>query len=319
MTNPMKHVFRHILIVVAVALVAVGCSKSEVIPDRELEKITREMFLVNAYAQAQSIKTDSLDIYTPILEKYGYTQDDFFNTLANFQKRKSARLSDVIESTIASLESMANGYEQKLRNLNYIDSLAKAMCAKEVMSVDKIRVRRLRDTAKLVLSLPIRDVGEYVISYNYHIDTLDKNTHLQSTQWTLTADSVRNHYLRTSLTHGERKNYKTTLHPKTGATEYFIQFADYAKREDKPYITIDSLRITYIPPSEEALAHMDSVLSFKPNIVLCDSVEVYGSLDAVVPMLSRDSLAAMEKRAKEAAEAKEKAKKRSKNRSKKTK
>lgn len=315
----MKHVIRNILFVVAVALVAVGCSKSEVIPDRELEKITREMFLVNAYAQAQSIRTDSLDIYTPILEKYGYTQDDFFNTLANFQKRKSARLSDVIESTIASLESMANGYEQKLRNLNYIDSLAKAMCTKEVMSVDKIRVRRLRDTAKLVLSLPIRDVGEYVISYNYHIDTLDKNTHLQSTQWTLTADSVRNHYLRTSLTHGERKNYKTILRPKTGATEYFIQFADYAKREDKPYITIDSLRITYIPPSEEALAHMDSVLSFKPNIVLCDSVEVYGSLDAVVPMLSRDSLAAMEKRAKEAAEAKEKAKKRSKNRSKKTK
>ena len=319
MTNPMKHVIRNILFVVAVALVAGGCSRSEVIPDRELEKITREMFLVNAYAQAQSIKTDSLDIYTPILEKYGYTQDDFFNTLANFQKRKSARLSDVIESTISSLESMANGYEQKLRNLNYIDSLAKAMCTKEVMSVDKIRVRRLRDTAKLVLSLPIRDVGEYVISYNYHIDTLDKNTHLQSTQWTLTEDSVRNHYLRTSLTHGERKNYKTILRPKKGATEYFIQFADYTKREEKPYITIDSLRITYIPPSEEALAHMDSVMSFKPNIVLCDSVEVYGSLDATIPMLSRDSLAAMEKRAKEAAEAKEKAKKKSKNRSKKTK
>ncbi len=315
----MKHVFRHILIVVAVALVAVGCSKSEVIPDRELEKITREMFLVNAYAQAQKLSTDSLDIYTPILEKYGYTQDDFFNTLANFQKRKSARLSDVIENTIASLESMANGYEQKLRNLNYIDSLAKAMCTKEVMSVDKIRVRRLRDTARLVLSLPIRDVGEYVIAYNYHIDTLDKNTHLQSTQWTLTKDSVRNHYLRTSLTHGERRTYQTTLRPKKGATEYFIQFADYAKREEKPHITIDSLRITYIPPSEEALAHMDSVISFKPNIVLADSVEVYGSLDAVIPMLSRDSLAAMEKRAKEAAEAKEKAKKRSKNRSKKTK
>ena len=319
MINPMKHIFRNILFAVAIALVAGGCSRSEVIPDRELEKITREMFLVNAYAQAQSIRTDSLDIYSPILEKYGYTQDDFFNTLANFQKRKSARLSDVIESTIASLESMANGYEQKLRNLNYIDSLAKAMCTKEVMSVDKIRVRRLRDTAKLVLSLPIRDVGEYVISYNYHIDTLDKNTHLQSTQWTLTADSVRNHYLRTSLTHGERKNYKTILRPKKGATQYFIQFADYAKREEKPYITIDSLRITYIPPSEEALAHMDSVLSFKPNIVLADSVEVYGSLDAVIPMLSRDSLAAMEKRAKEAAEAKEKAKKKSKNRSKKTK
>ena len=119
------------------------------------------MFLVNAYAKAQKLHTDSLDIYTPILNKYGYSQDDFFNTLANFQKRKSARLSDVIEGTIASLESMANGYEQKLRNLNYIDSLAKSMCTKEIKSVEKIRVRRMKDTTRLVLSIPIRDKGEY--------------------------------------------------------------------------------------------------------------------------------------------------------------
>ena len=308
----MKHVFRYIALVATVALVAVGCSKSKIIPDRELENITREMFLVNAYAKAQKVDTDSLDIYTPILNKYGYTQEDFFNTLANFQKRKSARLSDVIENTIASLESMADGYEQKLRNLNYIDSLAKSMCTREVLSVDKIRVRRLKDTTRLFLSLPIRDVGEYVIAYNYHIDTLDKNTHLQSTQWTITADSVRNHYLRTSLVHGERRTYKTTLTPKAGATEYHIQFADYAKREEKPYITIDSVRITYIPPTEEALAHMDSVMRFRPQVELCDSIEVYGSLDAVVPMLSRDSLEAMDKRAKEAAEAKKKAEAKSK-------
>ena len=94
--------------------------------------------------------------------------------------------------------------------------------------------------------------------------------------------------------------------------EYFIQFADYAKREEKPHITIDSLRITYIPPSEEALAYMDSVMQFRPQVVLADSIEVYGTLDAVVPMLSRDSLEAIAKRTKEAAEAKEKASKKGK-------
>lgn len=308
----MKHVFRDIVLIVALTLAVCGCSKSKVIPDRELESITREMYLVNAYAKSQHISTDSLDIYTPILAKHGYTQDDFFNTLANFQKRKSARLSDVIESTITSLESMANGYEQKLKNLNYIDSLAKAMCSREVMNVDKIRVRRMKDTTRLVLSLPIRDKGEYVISYNYHIDTLDKNLRLQSTQWTVDKDGNRNHYLRTTLTRGERTEYNTTLRPREGAIEYHIQFADYAKREEKPHITIDSVRITYLPPTEEALAHMDSVLSFKPQVILADSIDVYGSLDAVIPMLSRDSLEAMDRRAKEAAEAKEKAKKKSK-------
>lgn len=293
-----------------VALAGVGCSKNKIIPDRELEHIAREMFIVNAYVGAKGVDTDSLDIYTPILNKYGYTQDDFFNTLANFQKRKSARLSDVIESTIASLESLSNGYEEKLRNLNYIDSMAKSMCSREVMFVERVRVRRMRDTARLVLSLPIVDEGEYLISYNYEIDTLDKNTHLQSTQWTETADGERNHYLRTPLIRGERTHYSTTLTPKKGATKYYIQLADYAKREERPYITVDSLRVVYVPTSEFALAHMDSVMRFRPAVVLADSIEVYGSLDAVVPMLSRDSLEAMDKRAKELAEQAKKNKKR---------
>ena len=54
---------------------------------------------------------------------------------------------------------------------------------------------------------------------------------------------------------------------------------------------------------------MDSVMQFRPQVVLTDTIEVYGSLDAVVPMLSRDSLEAIAKRTKEAAEAKEKAQK----------
>lgn len=299
----MKHVFRYIVALAALTMVAAGCGKSKVIPDRELEVIAREMFLSNAYANSEGLKTDSIDIYTPILERYGYSQDDFFNTLANFQKRKSARLSDVIEATIASLEGLSNEYEQKLRDLNYIDSLAKAMCSREVLFVEKVRVRRMRDTARLVVSMPVLGKGEYTISYNYMIDTLDKNLRLQSTQWTEDKDGKQNHYMRHLLTHGERTHYKTTLYPKPNSVKYTIQFADYAKREDRPYITIDSLRVVYTPPINEALAYMDSLLSFKPLILQSDSVEVYGSLDAVVPMLSRDSLEAMDKRAKEAAEA----------------
>lgn len=288
----MKNVFRHItpLLVGALLLLSVGCSKKTIIPDSQLENITREMFLVNAYANAERVSTDSLDIYTPILERYGYTQDDFFNTLANFSKRKSARLSDVIEATIRSLEGLADGYTRKLRNLDYIDSLAKAQCSKEVLWRQRISVRRFKDTTRLQLVLPLRDEGEYVVSFNYLIDSLDKNLRLQTNHEIYDSEGERTYFNRTNLVREERKHFTTTIKPKKGDVEYRLTLADYAHREDEPHILFDSLRIVYLPPAHEALAKMDSVMRFRPLLYFNDSIRVRGFLDARPPRLPHDTI-----------------------------
>lgn len=248
------------------------------------------MFLTNAVAQQQHIHTDSLDVYTPILERYGYTQEDFFNTLANFQKRKSARLSDIIESSIASLESLSEGLERKLRNLAYVDSLAKAECSKEVLWVEKIKVNGFKDTTKLHLTFPIIDRGEYVVSYNYLIDTLDKNLRLQSNHAIYDNQGRRLHLTRNNLQREVRKSYTSIIKPKAGAVEYRLTLADYARREDEPHIAFDSIRVVYLPPSEVALARMDSVLSFRPMLYTNDTIRAYGYLDARIPMLAHDTV-----------------------------
>lgn len=289
----MKHIINRVVFVAVVAMFClggVGCSRKTIIPDSDLERIAREMFLVNAYANAEKMNTDSLDIYTPILERYGYTQNDFFNTLANFQKRKSARLGDVIEASITSLESLAEGYEQKLRNLRYVDSLAKAQCSQEVLWVEHIAVNRLKDTTKLQLSLPIHDRGEYVVSYHYYIDTLDKNLRLQSNHEIYNEDGARIYYNRNTLTHDDSLRYTTTIKPKEGAVEYRLTLADYTRREDEPHIVFDSVRIVYLPPSEVALAKMDSTLHFRPMLLFNDSIRVRGYLDALPPMLPHDTV-----------------------------
>lgn len=274
----------------ALCLGGAGCSRKTIIPDRDLERITREMFLVNAYASNQKLQTDSLDIYTPILERYGYTQQDFFNTLANFRKRKSARLGDVVEASITSLENLAAGYEQKLRDLRFVDSLAKAQCSQEVLSIDRIVVRRMKDTTKLQLSLPIHDRGEYIVSYNYYIDTLDKNTRLQSNHEIYNSEGIRTYFNRNTLTHADSTHFQTTIRPKEGAVEYRLILADYLRREEEPHIAFDSIRIVYLPPSEVALAKMDSTLRFRPLIYFNDSIRVRGYLDAVTPMLPHDTV-----------------------------
>ncbi|MBO5805858.1 MAG: DUF4296 domain-containing protein [Tidjanibacter sp.] len=286
----MKYAYRYIILLAVAALALAGCSKHTVIPDKDLERITREMFLTNAVAQQQHIHTDSLDVYTPILERYGYTQEDFFNTLANFQKRKSARLSDIIESSIASLESLSEGLERKLRNLAYVDSLAKAECSKEVLWVEKIKVNGFKDTTKLHLTFPIIDRGEYVVSYNYLIDTLDKNLRLQSNHAIYDNQGRRLHLTRNNLQREVRKSYTSIIKPKAGAVEYRLTLADYTRREDEPHISFDSIRVVYLPPSEVALARMDSVLSFRPMLYTNDTIRAYGYLDARIPMLAHDTV-----------------------------
>lgn len=289
----MKHAINRVVLIVALVILCLGgagCSRKTIIPDSDLERITREMFLVNAYANAEKMNTDSLDIYTPILERYGYTQDDFFNTLANFQKRKSARLGDVVEASIASLESLAEGYEQKLRNLRYVDSLAKAQCAREVLFVEHIAARKLKDTTKLQFTLPIHDSGEYVVSYHYYIDSLDKNQRLQSNHAIYNKEGIRTYLNRNNLTHEDSLYYTTTLKPKAGAVVYRLTLADYTRREDDPHITFDSVRVVYLPPSEVALAKMDSTLRFRPMLYFNDSIRVRGYLDAVPPRLPHDTV-----------------------------
>ena len=286
----MKHAIVKIFVVVCGVVAMASCSRTTIIPDKDLERITREMFLVNAYANSEKVKTDSLDIYTPILERYGYTQDDFFNTLANFQKRKSARLGDVIEAAIASLERLADGYEQKLRDLKYIDSLAKAQCSEEVFFVDKIVARKFRDTTKLQLTIPIHDSGEYILSYYYYIDSLDKNTRLQSNLEIYTKEGIRSYLSRPNLTREDTIFYSTTLRPKKGAEELRLTLADYTRREDAPHIRFDSIRVIYLPSSEVALAYMDSVLSFRPMLLFNDSLRVRGYFDAKPPRVAHDTL-----------------------------
>ena len=286
----MKHAIVKIFVVVCGVVAMASCSRTTIIPDKDLERITREMFLVNAYANSEKVKTDSLDIYTPILERYGYTQDDFFNTLANFQKRKSARLGDVIEAAIASLERLADGYEQKLRDLKYIDSLAKAQCREEVFFVDKIVARKFRDTTKLQLTIPIQDYGWYILSYYYYNDSLDKNTRLQANLEIYTKDGIRTYLSRPNLTREDTIFYSTTLRPKKGAEELRLTLADYTRREDAPHIRFDSIRVIYLPSSEVALAHMDSVLSFRPLLLFNDSIRVRGYFDAKPPRVAHDTL-----------------------------
>ena len=114
-------------------LLAAACARHTIIPDETLAMIFRDAFLSNAYISEERIPTDSLRIYEPIFARYGYTTDDVHYTIGNFSKRKSARLSDVVERAIDLLEaegrSITAGWPSSIRSTTWPAGPSRAPCS----------------------------------------------------------------------------------------------------------------------------------------------------------------------------------------------
>ena len=95
----MKRLIRTILLLAVFAGLA-ACNKPRVIPDQRLADIFYDIYLTNAYVDRHDINLDSMMVYEPIFQKYGYTVEDLHLTINSFSKRKSARLSDAVELAI---------------------------------------------------------------------------------------------------------------------------------------------------------------------------------------------------------------------------
>ena len=70
-------------------LSSVGCQDQRVIPDKDLINIFHDAYLANAYIGECGINEDSLYLYEPIFDRYGYTVEDMQYTLKTFSERKS--------------------------------------------------------------------------------------------------------------------------------------------------------------------------------------------------------------------------------------
>ena len=114
------------LIYILVSGLLLACSGYKIIPDEQLALIFHDAFLSNAYMQHRGMRPDSLNLYEPIFAKYGYTTADVQYTIGNFSKRKSARLSDVVEQAIKLLETEAEHLDREVSILDTIDNVARS-------------------------------------------------------------------------------------------------------------------------------------------------------------------------------------------------
>jgi hypothetical protein len=253
-------------------MLLLGACGPRIIPDDTLALIIRDVFLVNAYQEQAGLgfSLDSVDIYEPILDRYGYTNEDFRRSLNSMALKKSSRLSELIDLATADIAAENDLFVARDRLQARIDSALLAMYRDTVYRREgpPIVVRRKSDTDSLRLQFPARQ-GSYRLEYAYRIDSADANGYIPGRYYVL--DSLDRSLLSrsTTLSRYRHTKYGVDIAAGSGADSLRIWLADYSTALFRPDITVDSIYVIYTAPLvENRDRYVRQMLGFDPRDTL---------------------------------------------------
>ena len=150
--------------------------------------------LVNAYIQHnRQVELDSMNIYEPILAKYGYTKEDMHYTLNKISRQKSASLGNVADYMINTLTAESDVLAEKVAKLDTIDNVARRRYEQVLLRDTAIVATTEADSTKLQITVPHAQKGLYRINISYTIDKEDKGIGRRySIDWMCGDSMVRN-------------------------------------------------------------------------------------------------------------------------------
>lgn len=216
-----------------------------------MEGIIHDVFMANAYYSqfaTNTINTDSVDFYTPILEKYGYDVEDLRYTLDRWALKKSSRLSLLIDNATADIQK-ENQYFLKLEARQkrtdtmlyqrYLDTL--------LFRPDSLWVRSLKEKDSLIIRMAA-DEGRYSIRFGYYLSPEDKNNYLVMRYRVRDSHKTAIEANTRSLTRGGKKRIDVTIDTDTKADSLEIILADYPTVAKDIALRVDSILVTYNEP-----------------------------------------------------------------------
>ncbi|MBR2115921.1 MAG: DUF4296 domain-containing protein [Alistipes sp.] len=268
---------KRVLIITLTLLCIVSCARKKEIDDQTLAKIFSEAYISNAYLGINYFNIDSVQIYEPILERYGYTPEDLRYTIGNFSRRKSAQLGRVLKDAEEQIKVFADIYEKEVVILDTIKNVAVRGMQRVVCKDSLISVKKLADTSKLKLVVEPLQPGMYSIRYRYTCERekfkekgKSKDLSLRGAINIETNNGIhKNNY---SYNLRDEENIRRTITTDTASKRLVITFAktaDQSKKMKKPNVTVTDLVIEYTP--EENLA-IDSLFKRYIDIKIFDDV-----------------------------------------------
>ena len=241
-----------IICLLATLLVAACSGRPKVIPDNDLVNIFHDAFIANAYMNEANINQDSILLYEPIFKRYGYTMNDLQHTLTTINERKSSRISDIMRDVNERLDRESKMEQRKIIVLDTIDNLAKRTYTRTMYSDTLIRVKELRDTNKLRITLTDLVEGEYTVSFDYLIDTLDENRNSRVEAYLIVNDTTYTLRHTMMLSRYREGKYSRKFKADTQHKELYVNMYYHPNNEESklPDITIRNFKIVRVLPTE---------------------------------------------------------------------
>ncbi|MDR3187590.1 MAG: DUF4296 domain-containing protein [Prevotellaceae bacterium] len=155
------------------ALAATACGDKKRIPERKLVRILAEMHLADAVLEVTrtsshaSWRSDSTAVYKAILDRYGYTPDQLYSSIARYNRSK---------------DKATTLYNKVNKRLEKLQGSAK----KQVEALHRQQNRWTEkpdwtlpedgDTARLPFSIPVEGSGEYILEATIALYNADSVT-----------------------------------------------------------------------------------------------------------------------------------------------
>ncbi len=129
----MRHFPAYLIAFLALVPALASCGKKErVIPREEMAEIYAEMYVLDQWLDDNrqfKREADTTLVYAPVLDKYGYTYDDYLNSVSVYMKdptrysRILRRTSEILGGRLAELKAEKKAREEALKESRRLDSL----------------------------------------------------------------------------------------------------------------------------------------------------------------------------------------------------
>ena len=244
-------IMKYSIIAILFVLITISsCSERKVISKSKMTNILLEMHIADAMRNRGDIfninpayrRTDSVAIYGPIFEKYGYNIDDF-NHSVNYYAGKPQVMKEMYVEVISRLKNMRDEYalasEQERIDLNLWKG------------ADSLSVNTDSVYTKFDFQLPTKGCGIYIITTDMNIENIDSIYNPQMVAWFTTAEDGDTVVGKKEFKIRNLKNFKTSLRlylSDTSMTYLKGHFIDYdsIKAGSKQQMGIKDIYIEYV-------------------------------------------------------------------------
>jgi len=154
-----------VVLTLVVGFSLASCGKKErVIPKEKMSEIYAEMYVLDQWLddnRSLRREADTSLVYAPVLEKYGYTYDDYLNSVDVYMRdparysRILRRTSEILNGRLTDLKAEKNAREEALRESRRLDSLRNLVR----LNVDSLMRCMIRSTPSDSLVVGLDSLG----------------------------------------------------------------------------------------------------------------------------------------------------------------